>query len=440
MQTNRTQRDPRDPLEILEVVVVCAALMFVLLGTQRYLNNDAMNSRLATVYSLANYGTWRIDRPADQPPIPYERGTIDKVEVNGRLLSSKPPMLPLLMTGEYLALHRLAGWDLDDERQTERIAWVMNFTLVGLSYLAAIVFFLKTLRLFIPDPLSRTLMVFALAFCTQLFGYATHLNNHVPAAGMLTVALYFALGVGSGKLAPAPWRFALFGLTAGLVPTLDMPAAIFMLPAGLYLLWKHPVRTAAFAIPLGLLPVAAHLAALHAATGGFLPVQMRDDVYLYEGSYWRSPIGIDALNEPKGLYLFHMALGRVGLFSLYPILFAGAAAALNALVYRKAPFRGYILTGAAAVLILSAYYLVKTNNYGGEAYGFRWYIVAMPVLLMMGAPLIPRLRKRWHWLFIGLMLGVSYYSAFECAKQPWGSNNEWTVRLFLDRSYGPIEK
>lgn len=433
------KKDLRDPLEIVEVLVACIAVMFVLIGTQTYLNNDAMNSRLATVYSLAKFNTWRIDRPADQPPIPYERATIDKVEIDGRLLSSKPPMLPLLMTAEYLALNKLAGWDLDDKRQTNQIAWVINFTLVGLAYLAAVIFFLKTLRLFIADPLSRSIMVFALAFATQLWGYATHLNNHVPAAGMLTVALYFALGVGSGKLAPAPWRFAIFGLAGGLVPTLDMPAAIFILPAGLYLLWKYPAPTIAAAVPAGLLPIAVHLAALHAATGSFLPVQMRDDVYLYEGSYWRSPIGIDALNEPKGSYLFHMTLGRVGLFSLYPILLAGAAAALHALVHKKTAFRAYILTGAAAFLTLSAYYLVKTNNYGGEAYGFRWYIVAMPVLLLMGAPLVTRLRKRWHWLFLGIMLGISFYSAFECAKLPWGSNHEWTVRLFLGPSYGPIK-
>jgi hypothetical protein len=45
---------------------------------------------------------------------------------------------------------------------------------------------------------------------------------------MIVVALYFALGLGSGKLEPARWRFFIFGLAAGLVPTLDLPGSRFV--------------------------------------------------------------------------------------------------------------------------------------------------------------------------------------------------------------------
>ena len=58
-------------------------------------------------------------------------------------------------------------------------------------------------------------LALSLAFCTQLWGYSTTINNHVPAAGALMVALYFAVGLGTGKLAPAAWRFFLFGLAGG---------------------------------------------------------------------------------------------------------------------------------------------------------------------------------------------------------------------------------
>jgi hypothetical protein len=101
-------------------------------------------------------------------------------------------------------------------------------------------------------------------------------------------------------------------------------------------------------------------------------------------------------------------------------------------------YRGHVLAGAAGVALLLAYYVLKTNNYGGEAYGFRWGIVAMPVLLLMGAPVLSAIRARWKWLFVGVMIGVSFYSAFECAKSPWGANRAWTARLFLGPSYGPI--
>lgn len=429
-----------DPWQAIETLIISLAGVFALIGAQGYLEVDAVNSRLATVYSLFTFGTWNIDRPQESPPIKFEQGTIDKVEIDGRLISSKPPLLPLMMTGEYIALHRVLGWNLDDKPALEKISRLMNFTLVGLAYIAAVVFFAKTLRLFISDPLPRAALLFSLAFGTQLWGYSTHLNNHVPAAGLLVTAIYFALGLSTGKLAPKAWRFAAFGLTGGLVPTLDMPAAIFVLPAGLFLLWKYPAKTLVFSGMAAAIPVTVHLAAIHAATGSFLPVQTRQDVYLYEGSYWRSPLGIDALNQPKCVYLLHMLIGRVGLFSLFPVTFAGVVVAVWALFKKSAPLRGYILAGGAAFFVLTAYYAVKTNNYGGEAYGFRWYIVAMPVLLLMGAPLFASLKKRWHWLIAGIVIAVSFYSAFECAKSPWGSNKEWTVRLFMGPSYGKIRK
>ena len=423
---------------ILEMGIVVVALTFAVMGASGSSTvNDAVNSRLATVYSLTHFGTWRIDRPLDKEPIPFEQGTIDKVMVGGRLISSKPRVLPLLMTAEYLLLNKTLGWNLDDDHQRDRSVRVMSVSLIGGSYIVAIIFFLKTLRLFVADPMSRAVLLFSLAFCTQLWGYATHINNHVPAAGMIVVALYFALGVGAGKLTPARWRFAAFGFFGGLVPTLDLPGTVFVALAGLYLLGKFPRKTLVWCTLGAAIPIGVHCASMLAATGSILPVQTRDEAYLYEGSYWRNPQGIDALNEPKGTYLFHMILGRSGLFSLYPVLLVGVAATLRALLRKEFAYRGHVLVGALGFLILTAYYLLKTNNYGGEAYGFRWYIVAMPVLLLMGAPILANLRARWKWLFVCAMIAISFYSAFECAKSPWGANNAWTSRLFLGPSYGP---
>lgn len=421
---------------IHEKLVVGLAALFAIMGASGYSYNDAVNSRLATVYSLVNYGTWRIDRPLDQAPIRFEQGTIDKVMAGGKLISSKPPVLPLLMAGEYVILNKIFGWSLDDERQANKIVRVMSMTLIGGSYVIAVLFFMMTLHLFVSDPLTRVILIFCLAFCTQLWGYSTHINNHVPAAGMLMVALYLALGVGTGKLPAARWRFILFGFCGGLVPTIDLPGTIFIVVAGLYLLVKHPGRTLVWVSVGAAIPIGVHCVSMLAATGSIFPVQTRKEVYLYEGSYWRNPQGIDALNEPKGTYLFNMLLGACGLFSLYPVLLSGPAAAVRALLKKNMHYRGQILAGALGFVVLTAYYLFKTNNYGGEAYGFRWFIVAMPVLLLMGAPIFVALRARWKWLFIGVMIGISFYSAFECAKSPWGANRAWTSTLFLGPSYG----
>ncbi|HOQ90273.1 MAG TPA: hypothetical protein PLX03_09060, partial [Candidatus Hydrogenedentes bacterium] len=59
---------------------------------------DSINSRLATVYALAHYGSWNLESPDPDHPNPFEARAVDKVVVQGRLISSKPPLLPLLMT------------------------------------------------------------------------------------------------------------------------------------------------------------------------------------------------------------------------------------------------------------------------------------------------------------------------------------------------------
>ena len=431
---NDPRRRDQEVVRIAEMFVLVVAGVFVILGTYAQSFGDTANSRLATVYALTEHGTWYLDRPLDEPPNRFEQSTIDKVVIGERTLSSKPPMLPLLMTAEYIALNALFGLHLDDPEDTEEIIRWLSMTLVGIPYLLGLVFFLKLLRLYHIDPLARLVLLIGLAFGTQWWGYATNINNHVPAAGLLVVALYLALGLADGKLDPRPARFVLFGFVGALVPTIDMPAAIFVLAAGIYLALKFPRPTLIW-VPIGMfLPLAVHLGIMIATTGSPLPVQTRKALYLSESSYWRNPRGIDALNEPKLNYFFHMTFGRTGLFSLFPITLLGLIAGVLAAFRREIPYRNQLLGGLAGFAILTLYYLMSTNNYGGEAFGFRWYIVAMPVLLMMAAPWVAQFRSRGAWLLVALLLAVSFYSAWQCSYMPWGSNREWTTR-FLGTSY-----
>jgi hypothetical protein len=413
------------------LLILASALAFVLLGTRIDFAGDTANSRLATVYSLVHDGTWFIDRPADQPRNAFEEGTIDKVQLNGRILSSKPPILPLLMTGEYVLLRNLAGLDLDRPEDRPRILWFMTVTLVGLAYLLALYCFDRTLSLFL-DPTQRILPLFCLAFATQLPGLATDLNNHVPGAAMLVAAVYLALGMLSGTLPPHPGRFFLFGLCSALVFAIDMPLTIYVAIAGLALLVRFPRQAFLWGGAGSFLPLAIHFGVMLAVTGSPLPVQMRKELYLYEASPWRNPGGIDALFEPKPTYLFHMTFGRHGAFMLFPLLLLGFAGAALALV-RPIAHRAFILAGFAAFCLLTLYYVRSTNNYGGAAYGFRWYVGSMPILLLMAVPLFQRLRGVRRPLLLLPLIAVSLYSAFESYRTPWGTDQEWTSRFL----YGP---
>lgn len=411
-----------------QLLLSIAALLALWGGWRSTQTFDSANSRLATAYSLVHHGTWYIDRPENEAPNRFEQATVDKVELNGRLLSTKPPLLPLLMTAEYCLLHKLCGWSLDPPDERARIVRCMNWTFAGLPYLLCLWFFAKLLPWFIAPPLPRFALLFALAFATQIPGYAVHINNHIPAAAALMAAIYLALGIQTGRLAPAPWRFFLFGLAGGITFAMDLPTAIFIAFLGLWLLYHHPRPTLFYAAPGLALPLLLHFALMLYVTGSPLPIQSRKELYLYEAAYWREPYGLDALNEPKLLYLFHSTFGRFGSFLLFPILNLGLASIICAVFRKNWPQRGLILAALPPLLILCAYYTLSTNNYGGSAYGFRWHITAMPLLLLLAAPLAARCSRPWHWVLLVLLLMPSLYSSYECFLAPWGSQHEWTCR------------
>lgn len=419
----------------VERVIILAALLYVLSGLYTVVAGDSAFSRLATVYSLTHDGTWFIDRPPDGPPNPFEPNTIDKVEFNGRILSTKPPLLPLAMTGEYVLLHRFLGWDLETRDELRQIVRVMILTLDIIPYFAGLVFFALLLDLLVANPWRRLPPLFALAFATQVPGFAAQLNNHTPAIACLTVALYFAIGLCSGKLAPAWWRFLGFGLTGALVFTLDMPLTVFVAIAGCGLLWKFPRPAVAWGAAGMAVPLILHFGIMLYVTGSPLPIQMHKDLYLYEGSAWRHPGGIDALNEPKGTYLFHMSFGRYGVFLLYPILLLGPLGFILGMGRAWARWRPYFLGGALGIALLTFYYVKSTNNYGGAAYGFRWGMGAMPVLLLMGIPAFERLRRPWAWAAVSLLMAVSMFSTWECYREPWGDSHEWPSRWIFGAPY-----
>jgi hypothetical protein len=417
----------------LQWVIVAVAVVIVGLGLRTVTLNDNLASRLASVYSLVHEGTWYLDRPPELPPNPF--GTLDKVKVQGRIISSKPPVLPVLMTGEYALLRSTLGWDLQERSAWKRIIRVMALTFTVIPFVVLLIFFARTLDFFILSPDRKVALFAAMALGTQVIGFASCVNNHVPGAAVLMVALYYALGLGKERLALRPWRMAVFGLCAALAFAFDLPITIYVAFAGLYLLYCFPRSTLLWG-GLGALPILViHFGIMYNLTGSPLPVQLNKAAYLFESSLWRNPGGADALNEAKGTYFFHMTLGRHGVFLLFPVLVFALVALPRSIVSPTLPMRRWVWAGATAFAILTAYYVLKTNNYGGMAYGFRWYIGSMPVLLLMAAAGLQEWRGRWFWLLFIPLLAVSVYSAWECQQQPWSGNQEWTCRWLFGPSY-----
>ncbi len=406
------------------------AAVWVIAGTRTdRMYGDTLNSRLATAYALVHEHTFVIARPGERTTNPFADFTVDKVQFGDAIVSSKPPLLPLMMAAEYALMRAALGWDLGNPADVGRIAWVMTVTLVGAPFVAIVWSLVWTVRRIASGIAPPVFTGAAVLISTHASAYAVIFNNHVPAAAGVTVCFASACALHGRDSAGPRWLYLAFGLGAGIAATVDVPVAIFPALLGLALARDHLRPLIVWAMPVALFLLAVQTVALALATGSPLPAQLHADAYLYESSYWRNPLGIDAINDPFPAYLFHITFGRAGVFSLFPITLLAIPGALLA---RRAGSAASSIAwcGAAGAAVLALYYAWTTNNYGGSAFGFRWFIVLGPVFLLMSAPFLGRLQRPWHWIVPAALLAVSAHSAYTCVREPWQPNREWTVRLF----------
>ncbi len=385
--------------------VILVAALVVAASTKTRVSGNA-GSRMATIEALVHHRTFVIDDSTFAK-------TVDKVRLDGHFYSSKPPVLSTLAAGFYWLLHSV-GISFASHRRVAVYLVNLVFGLGPLLFL--LVYFVRLLELWLQDEHARILSVIACAFGFVGVGYATTINNHVPAAAALLASFYYAFAAKKGAL-PAPRAFFLAGLLGGLAPTLDMPALFVSSAIGIYLLvydWRVTLRYFASA---AVLPLTLHFTLTYISTGSFLPIYLRHDLYLYPGSYWLTPRGIDTLNEPKPVYLFHMLVGHHGLFAMTPLFLLAAWALVQQL--RHGAYRAEALVVGVPLLVLIVFYTLTTSNYGGLCVGFRWLIIVMPLLFLFVARWLEKTRGRGLALLFWLCLAVSAANAIDALDRPW---------------------
>jgi len=347
-------------------------------------------------------------------------------------------MMTILMAGEYWIWRHVFGLSFANESHRSFLVWILTFTFTALPFLAIGIIARRALSWFIEDPLTRVAGLFIILYCNQLWGFSRTLNNHVPSAFFMFLAMITAIGLAHGKIAPKPWLFCITGLAAGLLPTFDLPGMFFCIPLFLYLLWWFPRQTLSWFLLGALPPLILHFALTYSVSGSLIPIYLRKELYSYPGSYWDHMAGFDALEESKDLYFFHLSVGRKGLFSLFPVLILPFASFIYFVTRSKQteakPIRSASLRLEQAVLCLLTlfwlfFYTFTTNNYGGMCYGFRWFMFFTPSLAFFSVFAIDRMKSGWGWGLLCLLLAVSFYSGWQCSVDPWTANEEWPTRF-----------
>ncbi len=423
-------------------------------------------SRWATIRALVDEGTYAIGRrivDAADPNKYQDVGlttedgwrTIDKVlhPETKEFLSSKPPLLPTVLAGEYWLLQKAFLWTLTDD------SWlVVRTILFTVNWLPLVIslFLLSRLveRLGVSD-WGRVLVMAAACFGTFLTTFVTTLNNHTVAAwgAMFSLSLFVPIWADGKREA---WRFALCGLFAAWTACNELPAASFgVLLFGL-LLFRAPGPTLFFFVPAAAVPCAAFLFTNYQAIGQIMPAydNLNTEWYQYEGSYWKDPKGVDAGKDPVEVYAFHSLLGHHGIFSLTPVflisvlgMFLGLVAPPPrppALEHRGREYLAgpadeagvKVLSGLALLLTLAivafyllyVYYVRETRNYGGWTSGPRWFFWLTPFWLLAMVPAADWLGRHRLGRGLGyLALGVSCLSAAYPAWNPW--RHPWLYNL-----------
>lgn len=407
-----------DGRESLRAAALCALVCVALLMTfsERVPGPNA-SSRLATMDALVQDHTFVINNSVF-------RNTIDRVMVGHDNYSSKPPVLSVLGAGVYWLVVQTTDLNLRDERLRGDTVYLLTVLLAGVPYLLLLGYAHALLRWFTPSAAARVWSFACISLGQLGLPYSTTINNHVPAATAAFIAFYYAFGLRHGRL--SGWRYWCYaGFAMGLAPTLDLGAVFISGCIGLYLLAFDWHRTLRLLVPAALVPILFHFALTWSIMGSLVPVYLRRELYRYPGSYWLAPRGIDALNEPRSMYLYNITLGHHGLFSMTPALaFALFSLCASVVRSRALAFAREAWTIGAALAILVAFYTLTTKNYGGVCVGFRWLLPIVPLALLFVGVWWSENRS-WPLrglFFVSLLTGQ--YHAYAALTGPW-STSSW---------------
>jgi hypothetical protein len=236
-------------------------------------------SRWCTVRALGDEGVYAIDHVI-KPGQSIDWDTIDKVQhvgSDGRMhsYSSKPTLFPTLVSYKYRVVKWLTGWSLaDNPVPVSRILLLLTNAVPWGIYLW---FFAKFVNSIPVRDWARYYLLACAGFGTFLSTFSNSLNNHLPAAISVMIALYFLSQIWR-RANDRWWAFACVGLFSTLAFAFELPAAAFAAAAAVICFIRSPKSTLVAAGPACLLVLAGIVGTNYVAHGDWRPAYAhRDD-------------------------------------------------------------------------------------------------------------------------------------------------------------------
>lgn len=377
-------------------------------------------SRWCTIRSLVHDGCYEIDIPMRD----RRWQTIDRVRHLGRdgklhYYSSKPPLFPTLLAGQYWVIRQITGASIiRDPLFVGR--WMLALTNVTL---AAVYLFVmaKLAERWGESTWGKLFVVITACFGTFVTTFAVTLNNHLPATTCTAIAFYLALQIWYDEQRSG-WAFACTGLTAAFAAANELPALSFFAAVTVALGICSWTKTLLWYLPAAALVGAGFFGTNYLAHGSLIPAYGHEAWYAYEGSPWlpENRRGIDRGEENLGLYVLHSTVGHHGVISLTPVWLLSIVGLGMWATQRRRPAM-LLLVGSLTLVCFAFYmFLARDRNYGGVTSGFRWMFWFAPMWLYAMIPAVDRCAaSRLLRGVATILLLVSVASAAYAAMNPW---------------------
>jgi len=403
-------RAMRERLAGAAIAAVAAAVAAV--GAQPFVESWNDGSRLATVESLVDHGSFAIDesifvrRAADASPRQLAAVRIltqDKLRIGGRFYSDKPPVPALLMAAGY-QLWRWGGGASAAERP-DRFCYWLTLGSSGLAYVVAVVAVFGVGGAVALPLRPRLLLTGSLAFATLALPYSRVVNGHIQLLAVATL-LYLALARQAVRPSPAVDGWLWVGCVAGLAYTIDLAAGPLLLASVIAYVALRERRPAPVArVALAALPwLVLHHALTWRIGGVLVPLNAVARHFDWPGSpfggdnmtgRWHHDGVADAL-----VYAGALLVGKRG-FLLYDLPMLLAVAGMGVLWQRRPREARLLALGLVWASATWLAYALSSNNHSGECASIRWFV---PLLAPGYLALAVLLRERPSWQAYAVVL------------------------------------
>lgn len=360
----------RPPASSIAVVVAVVVAVFAASPLHLPLNNPNEGVRVFVVKALVEHHTFAIDRAV------AEWGYIDdKAKRDGRLYSSKAPLMSMLGALAYAAVHPLTG-DLSRAALTRLSRGAGD----AVPSVAVLLLLWRSLRRRVRDPICSDLAAVGLVLGSGVLASLNVFSGHALAA--LAPAAVLALLV---EKTHERWHLPVIGLLLASAVGAEYPALLACVPlAVLALVREHRAGRSAFraigALVGGGAPVVVAVASAHTLMFG---APWRTGYSFLENPGYRDVVagsffGIGGPDPSVlGVVLFSPELG---LFFFSPFLLVGLVWTIRAVL--QSDERPYALAVLVAVALLLLFIAGFRGWRGGWSVGPR-YISEMAGLLIV---------------------------------------------------------